>query len=373
MKQLTKKAKLGYIILSLFISGIFCFGISRDNNKPNLLGTHTASSDTYVLEDIKIEYLYDSENYEVQSFVNEPYAVIRGNASTLNRLKLTKKKPTFYIDLRGKKPGNYQSKIAYKGVDIEDVSVSIYPVVVELKLQEKQTVSYTPVFEYQNMRDFDVEHYTLSTPTLSDAASVIKIRDTQDVIGRIGKVAIYLDVENLTQTTTKKYKVHIFDTQGKRMNDVNILTPEVDVTLPIESKIVNQSIIKEVVDTEKTKKLEKELSKLKADLREQTKELEESKKNTKSDETSSEELQKRENAIADLAKKLSEKQKEQADVLVELKRKEKENNQKEAATLKHEKALEKKEAELSKKEETLNDTEKSMEKDNTQTPKENDE
>lgn len=360
MKPLKRKTKLGYILLSLFISGAFCIGVNRDLPKGNFLTTQNSSDSTYVIEDINVKYLYDTENYEVQSFLNEPYAVIKGNATTINRLKMTKKKPEFYIDLRDKKPGSYQSKISYKGMEKENVTISIYPVVAEYKLQEQQTVSYTPVFEYQNMKDFDTENYTLSTPTLSESTSAIKIRDTQDVIGRIGKVSLYLDVSNLYRTTTKKYKVNVFDTQGKRMHGVNILTPEVEVTLPVEQKISEQPIIQEVVDSKKTKQLEKELTKLKDELFKQTTDLENAKKeldkgenNLISNEKAQNQLILREKSVQELEDTLTAKDAEMKKWLLKLEKQEENYKKKEKESDKRERELDAKADELKQKEDDI--------------------
>lgn len=264
MKKLDKKHKVFYFVISIVLSFIFCINVGHggsSNERMSSFGQSNKLNDTYVLDNIHIDYRYDKSIYEVESFVNQPYAVIKGNAQVINKMRLMKQKPKFYVDLTGKKPGTYQEKIKVEGLDTSAVSVSVYPVVAELKLHEQQTVKYTPIIELSGTDKVDSSKYVVGSPTIVKPIK-IRIRDMQYKLGEISQVKGVINVSNLKENTILNVKLHAYDRKGNVMSNVNLIDTSVLVKIPINNKVVVQENKVIPLSNAEKKKLENEREKL---------------------------------------------------------------------------------------------------------------
>lgn len=226
-----------------FISTIIYWNVSSLYATNKVYST-SSNEAVYVMDDISIDYRYDTSKYEVVPLISEPYAVLKGDKATLNRMKWSKEKPVFYIDLRGKLPGTYQEVVRYENIP-ENLTVEIYPLVVNLRLMEQQTLTFTPQIELIGTEKLN-HNYIVSLPELGN--DEVKVKGMQETLNNIGSIKGVIDVSNRTKTFEAEVMLQAYDRDGNIMPDVNILEKTITVRVPITKRvIVNEKVINEIV------------------------------------------------------------------------------------------------------------------------------
>lgn len=226
-----------------FVSTIIYWNVSSLYATDKVYST-SSNEAVYVMDDISIDYRYDTSKYEVVPLISEPYAVLKGDKATLNRMKWSKEKPVFYIDLRGKLPGTYQEVVQYENIP-ENLTVEIYPLVVNLRLMEQQTLTFTPQIELIGTEKLS-NNYIVSLPELGN--DEVKVKGMQETLNNIGSIRGVIDVSKRTKTFEAEVVLQAYDRDGNVMPDVNILEKTITVRVPITKRvIVNEKVINEIV------------------------------------------------------------------------------------------------------------------------------
>lgn len=212
----------------------------------------TSSSDAvYVMEDIDIDFRYDTSKYEVVSFVNKPYVVIKGNKAAINKMKWSKEKPTFFIDLTGKLPGTYQEVLQYTNIP-SNLTVEIYPLIIDLRIMEQQTLSFTPQVELEGS-DTLGDNYIVSVPELE--RTEVRVKGMQSSLNSIGQIKGVVDIKGSKTSVEEEITLKAYDRDGNVIDNVTILEPKMKVMIPISKKvtIINENIINKIVVVTGTK------------------------------------------------------------------------------------------------------------------------
>lgn len=251
--QLEKKKagvwyRVGIGCLSFMVALVLYVSTAEVGGK-KVLGLSSSTTGSFVLEDIKINYEYDRSKYEVVPYENDAYAVVSGDKTALNMMKLAGTDPVFTVDLTGKKPGKYQERVLVDGVR-KDLKVEVFPGLMELRVMELQTMKLTPVIEMGEMVTANLESrgYVASLPELVDVKDV-RIRDVQSRLNRVGQVRGVIKAgTTLEPGTNVTVELSVFDRDGKLMN-VNLIDREVMVRVPLESKVtvVKESVVNKIV------------------------------------------------------------------------------------------------------------------------------
>lgn len=223
---------ISFIIAIIMVVNVNTFGIGGNTNSNYSLTSSTKG--TYVIEDLNLKYIYDDTKYEVVNLSTAPYAVVKGDKQFINMLKWSKKKPEFYIDLTGKTPGTYREAIQYKGIN-SNLTVEIYPNNLDLRVMEQETLKLEPTVELQGTEKLD-SNLIVGVPEVKDKE--VRIRDIQDRLNQVGQVKAIVDVSDLKDTSTVQAKLKVYDRDGKPLEDINLLDNYIDVTIPIEQKVV---------------------------------------------------------------------------------------------------------------------------------------
>lgn len=316
-KIINKKKKENKIRLILFsILGTIILFLSIDNGESYKIGANDESR--YLIENIDIEYRYDKENYEVSSVVNNPYAIVSGESSKINLLKL-KKGYKFYIDLEEAKEGEYNLTVLHEGIN-KELNVEIYPLVVNVSLIEKEILSYEPKIEVVGADSLKDRDLIVGIPELVGLKKV-RVRETQENLGKIGVIKGTVDVSDLKKSSLVKVLLEVFDREGNKLEGINLLENEIEVNIPIDEKvenvnvIVEEKVVENVIVEEKVEEvivnenldvvaeLEGKLTKLMDNLNFKEKELTDEKNKNNSNETL---IKKLEHEIVELQLKLNE-------------------------------------------------------------------
>lgn len=243
-----------FILIGCFIaSSVIYWNVSSLYGNDKIYST-SSNEAVYVLEDIEIDFRYDNTKYEVVPFVNKPYVVIKGDKATINKMSWSKEKPTFYIDVTGKLPGTYQEVVHYDNIP-PNLTVEIYPLIVDLRIMEQQTISFTPQIELQGVDNLD-DNYIVSVPELENTE--IKVKGTQETLNKIGAIKGVVKLDKQTKSFETEVDLKVYDREGKPMPEVNLIEPKVKVLIPISKKvtIVNEQIINEIVIIEDKSKVD---------------------------------------------------------------------------------------------------------------------
>lgn len=212
---------------------------------------------SYVLDDLDINILYDSENYEVSAVFNKPYAIISGNSLSINKLKLSNNY-NFFIDVTNSKPGNYDVYVEYEGIPA-DLKVEIYPMLTEVFIREKSIVDYIPLIEIEGIDALSKKDLMVGIPEFIDDFNSVRIRETQENFNLIGNVKGKVDVSKFYSDKTVEVKLLVYDKKDTLMNNINLLDKTINVKIPIEKKItvVNEIIKEEVIINDNADELNK--------------------------------------------------------------------------------------------------------------------
>lgn len=233
------------IFIGCFIvSTIIYWNVSSLYTNENIYST-SSNEAVYVMEDIEIDFRYDTTKYEVVPFVNKPYVVIKGDKATINKMKWSKEEPYFYIDLTGKLPGTYQEVIYYDNIPT-NLTVEIYPLIVDLRIMEQQTISFVPQIELKGVDNLG-DNYIVSVPELE--TTEIKVKGMQETLNKIGAIKGVVDISDHKKSFEADVVLEVYDREGNKMPEVNLIEPKVRVMIPISKKvtIVNEQVINEIV------------------------------------------------------------------------------------------------------------------------------
>lgn len=246
------------ILIGCFIvSTIIYWNVSSLYTNENIYST-SSNEAVYVMEDIEIDFRYDTTKYEVVPFVNKPYVVIKGDKATINKMKWSKEEPYFYIDLTGKLPGTYQEVIYYDNIP-SNLTVEIYPLIVDLRIMEQQTISFTPQIELKGVDELG-DNYIVSVPELE--STEIKVKGMQETLNKIGVIKGVVDISDHKKSFEAEVVLEVYDRDGNKMPEVNLIESKVRVLIPISKKvtIVNEQVINEIViiDEDKDTKVDKD-------------------------------------------------------------------------------------------------------------------
>lgn len=246
MTKVPLKQRILIGIVSLMMSLLLYMSVSigESGTKGKELSLLSNTKGVYVIDNLKIDYLYDKTKYEVVPLVNEPYAVVKGDKRLINILKMTGH-PRFYIDLNGKLTGKYQEKVNYEGIP-EGLDVEIYPSIIDLRIMEQQTLRVKPVIELIGVEEMD-SRYVVSVPEVQ--VDEVRIRDMQDKLNQVGQVKGFVDVSNMKKSEVVRVPLKVYDRDGKVMKNINLIDKWVDVKIPIEKKvtIIKEEVVKKIV------------------------------------------------------------------------------------------------------------------------------
>lgn len=243
-----------WILLGCFIvSSALYWNVSSlyDNDK---IYSTSSSDAVYVLEDIDIDFRYDKDKYEVVPFINKPYVVIKGDKATINKMNWSKEEPYFFIDLTGRPPGTYQEVVHYDNIP-SNLTVEIYPLIVDLRIMEQQTISFTPQIELQGVDNLG-DNYIVSVPELQ--TTEVKVKGMQEVLNNIGTIKGVVDIAKRTTSFDTVVELKAYDRDGNPMPEVNLIEKLIKVHVPITKKvtIVNEQVVQEIVVVEQPKEEE---------------------------------------------------------------------------------------------------------------------
>lgn len=240
-----KENKLTLIILSILLSLIFFLIFATEENYK----FGKANESKYLIEDVNIEFRYDEENYEVASVINNPYVIVSGPSEKVNLLKL-KKGYKFYVNLEGAQPGEYNLTVLHEGID-SDLTVEIYPFVVNVLLKEKEVISYEPIIELEGIDKLKERGLMVGLPEIIGETKKVKIRETLENFGKIGSVKGKVNVGDLKGKTELTVALRVYDKEGKELQNINLIDTEVLVRIPIEEKVIIEEVINQIVVEEK--------------------------------------------------------------------------------------------------------------------------
>ena len=237
-------SRLLILIGCFIVSTVIYWNVSSLYTNENIYST-SSNEAVYVLEDIEIDFRYDKKKYEVVPFINKPYVVIKGDKATINKMKWSKEEPSFYIDLAGKLPGTYQEVVYYDNIP-SNLTVEIYPLIVDLRIMEQQTISFTPQIELKGVENLG-DNYIVSVPELENTE--IKVKGMQDTLNKIGVIKGVVDISEHRKSFEAEVVLEVYDRAGNKMEGVNLIESKVKVMIPISKKvtIINEQVINEIV------------------------------------------------------------------------------------------------------------------------------
>ncbi len=150
-------------------------------------------------------------------------------SSTWNILLTTPNVVQVYLDLSGKKAGDYEVKIKTQ-LEVRPVDiVSVEPAYVSIHLENSSSVSVPIELAAQGE---PATGYNLGDPSFSE--SVANITGPESLVTQIARVIAPVNVEQAKQTLTQEVKLRAVDQDGKTIENLSIAPESVMVTLPIE-------------------------------------------------------------------------------------------------------------------------------------------
>jgi YbbR domain-containing protein len=134
-----------------------------------------------------------------------------------------------FIDLSGKKVGDYEIKIKTqletRPVDI----VSVEPAYVSIHLENSSSVNMPIKLTAEGEPAIG---YHLGNPTFSE--TVANITGPESLIAQVSQVTAKINVEQAIQTLSQEVKLQAIDEDGKPIDNLSIAPDNVTITVPIE-------------------------------------------------------------------------------------------------------------------------------------------
>ena len=254
--------RFGYLVMSFGFAVVMY--MSTGDVGDGVFSMSTEFEGSYVIEDMEIEYLIDESKYEVIVPESNPYVVVRGDKKLLNLLKLTGE-PRFTIDLSDKGVGKYQERVIVEGIH-KDLDVEVYPGLMDVRVQELQTMRLVPLVELEGVERLEGRGYVPSVPELLNLKEV-RIRDRSSVLSEVGQVRGVVDVSDLDVGKTEiSVDLIVFDKAGNVM-DANLVDEEIRVSVDVKERgiEVSEKVVEKIVEVERLVEVEKDSGKNESD------------------------------------------------------------------------------------------------------------
>ncbi|MGB8252491.1 MAG: CdaR family protein, partial [Anaerolineaceae bacterium] len=150
-------------------------------------------------------------------------------SSTWNTLLISPDIVKAFLDLSGKKAGDYEVKIKTQlGVRPVDI-VLVDPASVSIHLENSSSVSMQIVLAAQGQ---PATGYNIGDPSFSE--SVANVNGPESLVAQIAQVVAPVKVEQAIQTLSQEVTLRAVDKEGNPIDNLSIAPVSVMVTLPIE-------------------------------------------------------------------------------------------------------------------------------------------
>ncbi|MFC7062952.1 YbbR-like domain-containing protein [Halobacillus seohaensis] len=216
-------------IISLLLAVLLWVSINVDDNMDSdSQWFNNTSSETEVMNDIPLEVQFDSEQYVVSGLPQNVAVAVEGPNGAVAPV-VRQQNFTTFVDLNGLEPGTHEVSVQHSGIS-NQLSISIEPRVVEVRIEAKETQDFPVSVDYINERNIEND-YTIGEAEIDPAE--VTITGSAGAIDRVASVKAIIDVGEADGTIEDfEAPVKVYDAQG---NELNVLLDptSVNVTVPI--------------------------------------------------------------------------------------------------------------------------------------------
>ncbi|UFJ40707.1 hypothetical protein LOK74_22370 [Brevibacillus humidisoli] len=195
-------------------------------------GSTTEASQPMYIGGVAINVLYDTERYDLVEQPS-PVKVMVESSNPFYRYNLvTPDQYEVFVDARGRGKGTHRLPVQHKGFP-EEARIGITPSMVEISLEEKQTVE----------KEVEVELLGQVAPGYTPGNPVVKphrvhVRVPESLVDDVAEVKASVNLEEATEQIDVTTELKVLDKKGNIITKAEVNPLTVEVSVPVTSPFV---------------------------------------------------------------------------------------------------------------------------------------
>lgn len=185
-----------------------------------------------IIDGVEITVKYDKDKYDVVSQLKPVRLAIRSDNPFYRYYYLDPEQYRIFVDVRGLGKGTHRVPVHYEGFPA-GVRVDIIPGIVDVTLEEKQTVQKEVEVELIGKA---AEGYTAGIPIAKPFRVHVNVPESQ--LNNIGKVTATVNIDGATEDIETTRPLKVLDKAGNVMPKAQVNPLTVEVTVPISNPFV---------------------------------------------------------------------------------------------------------------------------------------
>lgn len=196
----------------------------------NDAGTSATLKNSKELEGIPVELIYNEEMYEVEGYDEFVDIGVIGDYSDITMVNESEGY-TVELDLGGISEGTHRVNYKAKGFSSR-IKTFIEPSAAEVTIRKKETKNVQLSHEFINIDKLGPK-YVLGEPEFESRE--VSIKASEETLSEVAFVKALIDVTDQTTEFTTNAELAAYNQQGEKLDKVDIIPKEIEVTTDISS------------------------------------------------------------------------------------------------------------------------------------------